>query len=357
MLNNSTNSSSKTLPLLIFIGGVNSKGLEDRWQIDNIEFSGEIRQVSWASGFRYPECFLDALNPAKIAQTAESYLDVMQSADREGARLAEELLSEVLPPRRVFVIAHSMGTRVAASLFRHIGNSKRECPIHQLFLFNGAAPIHPDWNLREIALINAVGGVHNFFNPLDPVIGPLAVFCRAVQWMSLVDLLPQIGGKPNRYCFEPPIGHFPTTTVSYNYEISPWQKVSHEIGDLGQYLKFNSNYKEFIVSPEAMRGVPSTLGEFMNEVFDSLFVDPFKNPRDYLSSLTSEKREAVKTMCAGIGGAQSLIDSTLLLMKTFRTNTASLKKLDALEKDYENALHGGTRTLPLPSGKHSGSLH
>ena len=194
-------------PALLIIGGVNSKGEEEKWDIGSIGFKGELIKIEWRSGFRYPKTIQDVSDLSRVPDIAANYHKVVRKADADGKQLAKEFLLDSVSKQPVFVLAHSMGTRLAGAFLREIaGTPGASVRLQQVFLFNGAAPIHPGSNFREWALESIPGGVHNFFNPSDPVITALAVLCR------FISILPFDNDR-----LAPPIGNIPTSTVSHNY--------------------------------------------------------------------------------------------------------------------------------------------
>ena len=324
---------TKTMdPALLIIGGVNSKGEEEKWDIGSVGFKGELFQIQWRSGFRYPKNIRDILNPLKVLETAINYLEVMRNADADGKRLAKIFLSHSVSKKRVFVLAHSMGTRLAGAFLREIkekaGASVR---LHQVFLFNGAAPIHPGSNFREWALERVPGGIHNFFNPSDPVITPLAVLCRCIPFLPF-DKMPEAVAtfamsEMENDRLAPPIGNFPTSTVSYNYNTFYLQGPNHGVGDLGRFLHFDPIREQFDILCPPCLAMPSTISEIVADVVNAFLKDPFVRLEDYLRPLSEEQKMAMRDLCSAFEGSDKIIGSTFELLRAL---SASGDKHDKL---------------------------
>ena len=328
---------------LLIIGGVNSKGEKDHWNLRDAGYTGDLYPIAWKSDFKHPENVRDALNPSKVVETATSYLQVVQEADEEGGRLAREFRHHPMSNKRVFVLAHSMGTRLAAAFLRELAETDADsAQLQQVFLFNGAAPIHPGSDFREWALDHVPSGVHNFFNPMDPVIAILAVLCRVIQFLPL-SKLPLLVAEFARSTlvgnrFAPPIGHFPTTTVSYNYNTMDIQGPNHGVGDLARYLRFDTIRERFDILCPLSQAISSTISEALVDLKKAFTEDPFVRAEDYLRPLSKEGRKIVEDICSGGGGANEVINATFELLRCIGESGDKHAMLMARMKELAKAL-------------------
>ncbi len=340
------------LPLVLLIGGVNSGKKSTLWNFENLGFPGEFRTIPWDSKLEIPEG-LQVANPLELVKTAIRYVQVVQNAELKGESIGEELLSGDSSRRKIIVIAHSMGTRCAAALTKycakHCSLERREFPIRQLLLFNGAAPIHSSWNLRDILLKGSDAQGYNFFNPLDPVISSLAIVCRLLEGVFFTRIPPALkalfkGASSSSY-FSPPIGHCPTTTIPYNYNVSAVQKIDHSIGALEQYISYNQLNNVFELTPEVERlGVmplPTTFNEVVDDLFKSVFKDPFKRPEDYVRTLSAEQSMVVNSSNEALQRTEEVIKSIASLARQFLQSPNVEEEFEGLIQEYSMALKEG----------------
>jgi hypothetical protein len=351
-------STPNQLPLVLLIGGVNSGTKSTLWNFEDLGFPGEVRTEPWDSSLDFPEGS-ERFDPVKLYEAAVRYVQVIKNAEKKGVSIGKELLAAGPPGRKVIVVAHSMGTRCAAALAKYCaercGIEGVEFPVKQFFLFNGAAPIHDRWNLTDI-LVKAGSEGHNFFNPLDPVISPLAAFCRTLQIASIAhnptahsDLFQ--GEHPRAY-FSPPIGHCPTTIIPYNYNLSPVQKNNHSIKRIKKYISFDECRNVLKIDPEIEKfittSVPTTFDEVLDNLKKAILQDPAKNPDDYLRVLSEEQREIIKNSIVTLERSENLVISIHSLARQFYPRTQTDDKMRDLIKQFDSALKVNPVVQDLP---------
>jgi hypothetical protein len=324
---------------LLIIGGLNTKGEDEHWDFSDLGFDGECHKIPWESWCDFPDGFSGDL-PVKAVETVSQYLDVLRRADQDGKALAEEFASHPITHKRVFVLAHSMGTRVAASFLRYaVQLGADSTQFGQVFLFNGAAPVHPKFDLREIGLNHTSGRVHNFFNPADPVIGWLNLICFSINLLQ-VALLGRIPSSLHYLLEEDavgshlgrPIGGFATSNANYNYNINAIQGADHGLGKLSRFIKFDPIRRQFDVSPQQCDAIPLTLGEIVHDIRDAILKDPSKTSAHYLRPLSREQWEIVENLCGTRVHIERVICSTCEITQEFQSqpniHERHLKDLD-----------------------------
>ena len=322
---------------MIVIGGVNTKAKDEDWELSGAGFCGEVYPVEWRTDFAADFTKRDLLRPDRLMKHAEAYLSVMSEAEKEGRQLARELLDHPIAEKKLFILAHSMGTRVVSSFFRELsklaGTGRRRIQLEQVFLFNGAAPIHPKCAFRDWALSHTSKGVHNFFNPADPIISPLALLCSLISILplELVDAFP--GEFECGHFLAPPIGHFPSTMVGFNYNTVVLQGVNHSVGRLGKYLRYDQVREHFDIQLEPTTALPRTIGELVQDLRNAFTKDLSVTAKDYLKGLSLQESKHAEAMIAFAAGEENLIDSTFDLLRMFEAaKNRHDERLEAMSK-------------------------
>lgn len=220
---------------LYLINGINSYEDYGRWNIDTLNFPGEIHGLNWESTWEDWEIIKSGsvkdILP-NLVNFVIGYLEVCKRADEAG----EFLSQKIKPSDKTFIYSHSMGTRAAFHCHKNFSNNDIT-----VFLFNGALP-HSKNNFNFLNNHSGINSkVVNYYNPSDHVLNVLRGIKLTIETASA--LIPGLNSVVNKFGnvnkiieFFDPIGLQHAETVHENYSMNELQGVGHGIGEVSNIM-------------------------------------------------------------------------------------------------------------------------
>ena len=294
--------------VLLFIPCLNGKFDGVLELIKRTGFNGYIIGLDWKREFNFSPN-IDLSNPLTVAESLQNYvldyINVCKEADVTNKVLnIDNVLAKY---KKVYVVAHSMGTRSAFSILSNYSIQSNN--IIQVVLLNGAAPVSTITFPFE-KFCNSIGTkIVNVYNTNDPVLQLLGRYLRSAE------SIPLLGEIFKTTAFFRPIGLEAAHTIFNNVDFSRIQGFSHSFE--ASFSQFQFLNKIFITNQRPEGSMYSSI--FDDQQTSNSSTKDVEDRNEIVKELDLQANSIIMkySMLAGVSGIlpipEALTDSVIQL--------------------------------------------